>query len=64
MFRTCVYMYACVYVYACPMPPCIITFVRYSVQKSIRMCVPPPLLSINLWQPLSVSPLLYLIFHG
>lgn len=43
-------MYACVcmYVYACPTPRCIITSVRYDVQKSILYVCPPPSLPPSL----------------
>lgn len=53
-------MRVCMYVYACPIPHCIITFVRYIVQKSILYVRPPP--PLNSVTSLRLSPL-YLVFH-
>lgn len=65
MFRAYVYMYVrlcvCMSMRA-PTPSCIITAVRYDVQKSILYVCLPPLPLFTLWQPSSLT--LYLVFHG
>lgn len=50
IFRAYMYVYA----YACPATRCIITSVRYRVQKNKpSVCLPLP--SVNFWKPLSGS---------